>query len=153
MKINFESSSVNKATSLSKIIILCDHASNRIPKKYNNLGLKRSDVNKHIGWDIGALKVAKKISKNINCSLIHSCFSRLLIDCNRHLKSSGAFIKKSEDIVIPGNKNVSKKEKLLRAKNYYFPYHDQINEMIERKLKNFKISFSFPIMNCCIILS
>ena len=136
MKTNFKSFSVNKATSLSKIIILCDHASNRIPKKYNNLGLKRSDVNKHIGWDIGALKVAKKISKNINCSLIHSCFSRLLIDCNRHLKSSGAFIKKSEDIVIPGNKNVSKKEKLLRAKKYYFPYHDQINKVIERKLKD-----------------
>ena len=96
-----------------------------IPKKYKNLGLKLSDVNKHIGWDIGALKVAKKISKDINCSLIHSCFSRLLVDCNRHLKSPGAFIKKSEDIVIPGNKNVSKKEKLLRAKKYYFPYHDQ----------------------------
>jgi len=136
MKTNFKSFSVYRATSLSKIIILCDHASNYIPKKYNNLGLKRSDVNKHIGWDIGALKVAKKISKNINCSLIHSSFSRLLIDCNRHLKSSGAFIKKSEDIVIPGNKNVSKKEKLLRAKKYYFPYHDQINKVIERKLKD-----------------
>ena len=136
MKTNLEAFSVYKPTSLNKIIILCDHASNYIPKTYKNLGLKLSDVNKHIGWDIGALKVAKKISKNINCSLIHSCFSRLLIDCNRHLKSSGAFIKKSEDIVIPGDKNVSKKEKLLRAKKYYFPYHDQINKVIERKLKD-----------------
>jgi len=136
MKINFESSSVNKATSLSKIIILCDHASNYIPKTYKNLGLKLSDVNKHIGWDIGALKVAKKISKNINCSLIHSCFSRLLIDCNRSLKSQGAFVKKSEDITIPGNKNVSKKEKLLRAKKYYSPYHDQINKIIKKKLND-----------------
>ena len=136
MKTNLEAFSVYKPTSLNKIIILCDHASNYIPKTYKNLGLKLSDVNKHIGWDIGALKVAKKISKNINCSLIHSCFSRLLIDCNRSLKSQGAFVKKSEDIVIPGNKNVSKKEKLLRAKKYYSPYHDQINKIIKKKLND-----------------
>ena len=135
MKTNFEAFSVYRPTSLSKIIILCDHASNHIPKKYKNLGLKLSNVNKHIGWDIGALKVAKKISKNINCPLIHSCFSRLLVDCNRSLKSQGAFVIKSEDIVIPGNKNVSKKEKLLRAKKYYFPYHDQINKIIKKKIK------------------
>ena len=136
MKTNLEAFSVYKPTSLNKIIILCDHASNYIPKTYKNLGLKLSDVNKHIGWDIGALKVAKKISKNINCSLIHSCFSRLLIDCNRSLKSQGAFVKKSEDITIPGNKNVSKKEKLLRAKKYYSPYHDQINKIIKKKLND-----------------
>ena len=62
MKTNLEAFSVYKPTSLNKIIILCDHASNHIPKKYKNLGLKFSNVNKHIGWDIGALKVAKKIS-------------------------------------------------------------------------------------------
>jgi predicted N-formylglutamate amidohydrolase len=136
MKKNFKSFSVYRPTSSSKIIILCDHASNYIPKKYKNLGLKPLDVNKHIGWDIGALKVAKNVSKNINCSLIHSSFSRLLLDCNRSLKSKGAFLKKSEDIIIPGNKNISKKEKLLRAKKYYFPYHDQINKLINKKLND-----------------
>ena len=60
MKKNLDAFSVYKDTNLSKIILLCDHASNYIPKKYKNLGLKLSDVNKHIGWDIGALKVAKK---------------------------------------------------------------------------------------------
>ena len=102
----------------NNFIILCDHASYNIPKKYNKLGLSNNDLKKHIGWDIGALKVAKKISKNINSTLIHSGYSRLLVDCNRSLKSKGAFLKKSEDIKIPGNINISRKEKILRSKRY-----------------------------------
>jgi|TARA_B100000929_G_scaffold114488_1_gene90813 predicted N-formylglutamate amidohydrolase len=119
----------------SKIIIVCDHASKIIPKKYKNLGLSQKNIKRHIGWDIGALKLAKKIAKNTNSTLIYSGYSRLLIDCNRSLKSKGTFIKKSEDTIIPGNINISKNEKILRAKKYYFPYHDQINNILERKLK------------------
>ena len=106
----------------NNFIILCDHALYNIPKKYNKLGLTNNNLKKHIGWDIGALKVAKKVSKNINSTLIHSGYSRLLIDCNRSLKSKGAFLKKSEDINISGNFNISRKEKILRSKRYYFPY-------------------------------
>ena len=83
----------------NNFIILCDHASYNIPKKYNKLGLSDHNLKKHIGWDIGALKVAKKISKNTNSTLIHSGYSRLLVDCNRSLKSKGAFLTKSEDII------------------------------------------------------
>ena len=119
----------------NNFIILCDHASYKIPKKYNKLGLSNCDLKKHIGWDIGALKVAKKISKNINNTLIYSGYSRLLIDCNRSLKSKGAFLTKSEDIKIPGNYNMSRKEKILRSKRYYFPYHNQIKKFINQSLK------------------
>tara|TARA_Y100000590_G_scaffold445232_1_gene577063 strand:+ start:62 stop:874 length:813 start_codon:yes stop_codon:yes gene_type:complete len=120
----------------NNFIILCDHASYNIPKKYNKLGLSSYNLKKHIGWDIGALKVAKKISKNINNTLIHSGYSRLLIDCNRSLKSQGSFLTKSEDIEIPGNYNISRKEKILRSKRYYFPYHNQIKKFINQSLKS-----------------
>ena len=124
----------------SKIIILCDHASKTIPKKYKNLGLSQKNVNKHIGWDIGALKLAKKISKRTNSTLIYSGYSRLLVDCNRALQTKGAFIKKSEDIIIPGNLEINREEKILRAKKYYFPYHNKIKSILNKKLrkKNYK---------------
>ena len=119
----------------SKIIILCDHASKTIPKKYKNLGLSQKNVNKHIGWDIGALKLAKKISKRTNSTLIYSGYSRLLVDCNRALQTKGAFIKKSEDIIIPGNLEINRAEKILRAKKYYFPYHNKIKSILNKKLR------------------
>lgn len=119
----------------NNIILLCDHASHFIPKKYNKLGLSLKDIKRHIGWDIGALKLAKKISKKINATLIYSGYSRLLVDCNRPLKAKEAFTQKSEDTIVPGNINIKKKEKNLRAKKYYFPYHNQIKKIIENKIK------------------
>ena len=119
----------------SKIILLCDHASKVIPRKYKNLGLSQKNINKHIGCDIGALKLAKIISKKINSTLIYSGYSRLLIDCNRALKEKDAFIKKSEDIIIPGNLKINRAEKILRAKKYYFPYHNQIKKIFEKKIR------------------
>ena len=48
----------------SRMIILCDHASSYIPPKYKNLGLGKKEIRRHIGWDIGAALVAKKIAKS-----------------------------------------------------------------------------------------
>ena len=131
-----KSFTVYKNNKKSNLLILCDHASYYIPKKYKNLGVDIDDVKKHIGWDIGALKVAKKVVNKVNGTLIYSGYSRLLIDCNRSLKSKGAFIKKSENISIPGNDRITKKEKLNRARKYYFPYHNKIDRIINEKLKN-----------------
>lgn len=136
MNTHYQPYKVINSKKTNNFIILCDHASYNIPKKYNKLGLSDHNLKKHIGWDIGALKVAKKISKNINCTLIHSGYSRLLVDCNRSLKSKGAFLTKSEDIIIPGNIGISRKEKILRSKRYYFPYHNQIQKFINQSLKS-----------------
>jgi len=136
MMIHYKPYKIVNPKKSNNFIILCDHALYNIPKKYKKLGLSNNNLKKHIGWDIGALKVAKKISKNINSTLIYSGYSRLLIDCNRALKSKGAFLKKSENINIPGNFNISRKEKILRSKRYYFPYHNQIKKFIQDSLKN-----------------
>ena len=78
-----KSFTVYKNNKKSNLLILCDHASYYIPKKYKNLGVDIDDVKKHIGWDIGALKVAKKVVNKVNGTLIYSGYSRLLIDSNR----------------------------------------------------------------------
>ena len=51
------------------------------------------------------------------------------------LNLKGAFLKKSENINISGNFNISRKEKILRSKRYYFPYHNQINKFIKDSVK------------------
>lgn len=131
---NFESYKIINPTTKNNFIILCDHASYKIPPKYSNLGLKENQITKHIGWDIGALEVSKIISKKLNATLIHSLYSRLLVDCNRSLNSKTAFIKKSEDIVIPKNRYLKKSEKIYRANNFYFPYQNAIESNIKKKI-------------------
>ena len=124
-----------KSNGTNRVIILCDHASNYIPPKYKNLGLENNQIQKHIGWDIGAANVAKKISKSLDATLIMSGYSRLLIDCNRPFGVPEAFIKKSENTIIPGNFNLTKKEKTYRAKKYCIPYRNKIENIIKFRMK------------------
>ncbi len=37
----------------SPFLLLCEHASNRLPIKLNRLGLDEAELQRHIGWDIG----------------------------------------------------------------------------------------------------
>ena len=39
------------------VLLLCDHASNRIPAEFGRLGLPEGELERHIAWDIGAAGV------------------------------------------------------------------------------------------------
>ena len=68
-----------------RFLIICDHASNFVPPELNALGLPQGELERHIAYDIGALEVAEKIAETLECPLVASQFSRLLIDPNRGL--------------------------------------------------------------------
>ena len=123
-------------------IVLCDHASNYIPRKYNNLGMNTDDLESHIAFDIGASDVAKRLSDKLNCNLIMSNFSRLLIDPNRGLDDPTLIPKLSENKIIKGNLNINffkdEQKKLKRIRNFYLPYDRKIKEIInDNILKGF----------------
>ena len=126
---------VYRSNGKNRVILICDHASNYNPSKYKNLGLNKNQIQRHIAWDIGVEAVAKKLSKKLNATLIMSGYSRLLIDCNRPFGASEAFIKKSENTIIPGNLKLSKKEKKYRAKKFCIPYRNIISKIIKFRMK------------------
>ena len=47
----------------SPFVLVCDHASNRIPEEYGDLGLTPQQRLMHIAWDPGALAVALELSR------------------------------------------------------------------------------------------
>ena len=124
----------------SNFLLICDHASNHIPEIYNNLGLDRKVLDTHIAYDIGAKEVAENISHCIQCPLIMTDFSRLLIDVNRGIDDPTLIMKISDGNIIKGNKNISFlsncEEKKKRINNYYNLYHKKISEIITSSIKN-----------------
>jgi predicted N-formylglutamate amidohydrolase len=120
-------------------LIICDHASNKIPKEYNNLGIKNEEIISHRAFDIGAADVAKELSNKLKCTLIMSNFSRLLIDPNRGIDDPTLIPKLSEGIKIKGNIGITNtgndKERLKRIKNFYLPYHKEIESFLSVTLK------------------
>lgn len=125
------------ASDASELVLVCDHASKRVPRCLDNLGLKPEQLDDHIGWDPGAADVARLLSKSLDAPLILSGYSRLVIDCNRPLQSSQSIPAQSAGILIPHNQNITDEDRARRVNNLFSPYHNAINQLlIDRKKRS-----------------
>lgn len=113
------------------LVVLCDHASNALPDAYGTLGLPSIDLERHIGWDIGAADVTRRLAHLMGVPAVLSGFSRLLIDPNRGADDPTLVMKLSDGAVIPGNRQADAAEIAHRRANYWQPYQDAAASMIE----------------------
>jgi len=97
-------------------------------------------LNTHIAYDIGAKEVAIHLARILNCPLVMSDFSRLLIDPNRGVDDPTLVMKISDDKIIDGNKNIynfgESTEKNKRIEDYYNIYHDKVSKLVNKKISN-----------------
>lgn len=116
------------------LILLCDHASNALPPAYGSLGLPKSELQRHIGYDIGAAGVTRMLAHRLGCPAVLSRFSRLLIDPNRGEDDPTLVMRLSDGAVIPGNRHADAAEIERRLALFHRPYHDAITAEIEAAL-------------------
>ena len=117
----------------SPFVLICEHASNTLPKALGTLGLAEADLTRHIAWDIGAEKVARLLSRLIDAPLLLQRYSRLAYDCNRPPESPDAMPEVSELTAIPGNRRLSAKDRLARIDGIYRPFHDGVSRLLDRR--------------------
>jgi predicted N-formylglutamate amidohydrolase len=125
-----------------EFLILCDHASNFIPKRINDgdLGISKSDMNRHIAYDIGAAGLSKKLGKHLKSPVVLSNFSRLVIDPNRGEDDPTLIMQLYDGSIIQGNRNLSTNDKKTRLDLCYRPYHSEIKRLIAAKYSKVLIS-------------
>jgi predicted N-formylglutamate amidohydrolase len=119
----------------SDFVVLVDHASRRIPRALNDLGLPESELSRHIAWDIGALAVAERVSAALDATLVAQNYSRLVIDCNRAPSMESAIPPVSEVTAIPGNENLSPEDREARRLAIHAPYHDHIAALLDERAR------------------
>lgn len=124
---------VSNARGRSPFVIVCDHASNRIPAKYGDLGLTPSQRLTHIAWDPGALAVSHALSDLLDAPLVQSTVSRLIIDCNRELDAPDLIWTLSESTHIAANENLDPAERQYRIVHFHRPYHASIETLLEAR--------------------
>lgn len=117
----------------SPVVLLCEHASNHIPVRYQGLGLQPPDLSRHIAWDIGVAQVARNLSVALDAPLALSGYSRLLIDCNRPLGVPSSIPEISELTEIPGNRDLSQAERDERATLYYWPFQHAVAALLDAR--------------------
>ena len=119
-------------------VLVCEHASNRIPQALGTLGLDDEALRSHIAWDPGAIEVARHMSALLDAPLVRARFSRLVYDCNRPAWSPEAIPETSEVYRIPGNENLSKDEREARLHEVYGPFHGAVESMVQKALARFR---------------
>jgi predicted N-formylglutamate amidohydrolase len=113
------------------LIIVCDHAQNRIPERYGSLGLKHEDLHRHIAFDLGAEGVAAMLAEMLGAPAVLSRFSRLLIDPNRGLDDPTLIMQIADGLLVPGNAHLSGSDIEMRLDQFYRPYHGAIDRAVE----------------------
>ena len=112
------------------VLIICEHASRRLPERLGTLGLSDEALASHIAWDPGALAVARKMAASLDAVLVFQRFSRLAYDCNRPPEAPGAMPAISEIYEIPGNRELTRAERDERTQALYIPFHAQVEEIV-----------------------
>lgn len=142
---------VVNANGASNLVLVCDHASKRVPRCLQNLGLTAEQLDDHIGWDPGAAKVARILSKDLDAPLILSGYSRLVIDCNRPTQSPQSIPEQSAGVIVPANQNLTDAERARRINSLFTPYHNAINQLLDSRQNHPTIFLSIhsftPVLN------
>lgn len=114
------------------LLLLCDHASRRIPASLGDLDVDPAVKRCHLAWDIGAAALTEALAAGIGATAVLAEYSRLVVDCNRQLLDAQAFLEYGDGVVIPGNRGLSQAARDARAEAIYWPYHRAISSQIER---------------------
>jgi len=114
------------------MVLLADHAMNRLPPSYGSLGLPESAFRRHIAFDIGVEALTRQLAARLNVPAVLGCFSRLLIDPNRGEDDPTLIMKISDGAVIPGNYPISDEESQRRLDTYHRPYHRAVERTLAK---------------------
>ena len=109
------------------LVISCEHAVNTVPPNYAHAFQEHPTVlDSGEAYDPGALTISQQLSQRLDCDLVHSEVTRLLIDCNRSLSHADCF--------SPFSRGLASREKQHLIDAYYSPFRDQTQRIIQSHL-------------------
>ncbi|NCF36187.1 MAG: hypothetical protein GWP56_07335 [Gammaproteobacteria bacterium] len=120
----------------ASVLLAGDHVSNVIPKSLDNLGLDEATLQQHIAYDIGTRKLIYHLVEHLDAPAVLAGYSRLVVDLNRSLEDPSVMPEVSDDVVIPGNQNMSREHRNERIHCCYTPYRKAIDTMLHRCREN-----------------
>jgi predicted N-formylglutamate amidohydrolase len=130
--------SLINAGGTSDIVLICEHASNHMPKEYGRLGVSEADLQRHIAWDIGAAAVTRGLSQLLDAPAFLGTYSRLLVDLNRPFGVPSSMPVRSECTDIPGNAGLTDDERQRRRQIIFEPFHAAVAMHLDERASSGK---------------
>lgn len=116
------------------VVLICEHAANRIPDTLDGLGIDAETRASHVAWDPGAAEVARAMAERLDAPLFLQRFSRLVYDCNRPVFADSAVPAVSERYAIPGNDGLDRAARAERQAAIYLPFRDTVAGFVRRRI-------------------
>ena len=129
----------------SGLLLVCDHAENRLPPEYGDLGLPAAEFQRHIAYDPGAAELTRRLAAMLEAPAVLSTFSRLLIDANRGEDDPTLIMRLSDGAIVPGNTEADDAERARRIARFHAPYHDAITAAIDRAIDAGHVPMVFSV--------
>lgn len=126
---------ISAAQSASRFLVICDHASNLMPRALTGLGVRAEELSRHIAWDPGALGVARGLAVQLGATLVFGRYSRLAADLNRAPDDASAVPAISDGVLVPGNIGLTAAEREQRIRELHDPYHNYIADFVTNAMK------------------
>src|SRR5690606_39586651 len=92
-----------------------------------------SDLDRHIGWDIGIAGVARQLASLLDAWTVLQPYSRLVIDCNRPPDSPTSIVATSDGTDVPANAALSPAQRQARLQSIFMPYHACISQQLDTR--------------------
>lgn len=108
--------------------LLACHAGRAIPRSLDSLGLDEAALSAHIGWDIGAGDIVRRLSPRLDAPAVLATYSRLVIDLNRLPGAIDSIPAESDGTIIPGNRDLGNEARARRIDDLFWPYHNRVAE-------------------------
>ena len=129
----YESHEVYGYSEPGPLVVLCEHASNRVPAPLRTTAQDRAWLQTHWGWDIGARTVCRELIRKTQSIGVFSRFSRLIADANRAPDHPYLVRCAVEGDVLSFNSRLTIEEVDRRLECYHAPYHAAIDRVVERR--------------------
>ncbi|MEM9303052.1 MAG: N-formylglutamate amidohydrolase [Pseudomonadota bacterium] len=114
------------------LLIVADHASNRIPRALDGLGIDPAYLDTHIAVDMGSAAVARRLADRLDATLVQAGYSRLVIDLNRGLTDPTGVPEVSDGVPVPGNCDLTAAQRQQRVHEIFLPYRRTIDAQLHR---------------------
>ncbi len=105
------------------LLFVCEHAGHKVPAALNGLGIAEADLLDHIGWDIGAGAVTRRLAAIFGATAVLATYSRLVIDANRPLDHATSIPEESDARAIPANIGLDAAGRRARQEGCFWPFH------------------------------
>ncbi|MBB6253915.1 N-formylglutamate amidohydrolase [Nitrospirillum iridis] len=114
-------------------VLVCEHASRRVPARLGTLGVPAADMERHIACDIGAEAVTRALARLLDAPAIIAGYSRLVVDLNRPLHSATLMPAVSDGTPILANQGLTEPCRQARLEALFHPFHDSVQASLAAK--------------------